>query len=296
MHLILPEGKIQKVVAKCTNILTNNSSSLLSVAELIGVLVAASPATKYGMLYTRQLEIEKSQALGLSSNQPKSTANGSSFVRESLNRLNLSAATTAVLKASKSEGTWQQYEVTYLKWNAFCEEKNWSTWESNIEHVLTLSDLVRPETEVKGQCTFTLETPQTVYFWKATDLTSPNIHHNRVKGQPLTFGGENLIMIVILTLMSRHTLNEFHEDSEDEQDVEEASACLSQRTSQEWEEEDVDDVNFTYQEMEPFNTTQDVNVNLVENEQGATMVAASLEEISIQFNWYQKQQQIYTEH
>ena len=36
------------------------------------------------------------------------------------------------------------------------------------------------------------------------------------------------------------TINEFHEDSEDEQDVEEASASLSQRISQEWEEEDVD--------------------------------------------------------
>ncbi|OXA49778.1 hypothetical protein Fcan01_15684 [Folsomia candida] len=32
------------------------------------------------------------------------------------------------------------------------------------------------------------------------------------------------------------TINEFHEDSEDEQDVEEASASLSQRTSQEWED------------------------------------------------------------
>ena len=45
------------------------------------------------------------------------------------------------------------------------------------------------------------------------------------------------------------TINEFHEDSEDEEDVEEASASLSQRVSQKWEEEDVDGVNFTYQEL-----------------------------------------------
>ncbi|OXA48553.1 hypothetical protein Fcan01_16206 [Folsomia candida] len=55
------------------------------------------------------------------------------------------------------------------------------------------------------------------------------------------------------------TINEFHEDSEDEQDVEEASASLSQRISQEWEEEDVDGVNFTYQEMVFIYVTYIVN-------------------------------------
>lgn len=48
----------------------------------------------------------------------------------------MSESTTAILKASKSDGTWQQYEVAFRKWNAFCQEKLWSMWEPNIEHVL----------------------------------------------------------------------------------------------------------------------------------------------------------------
>lgn len=63
MRVVLPDVKIQKLVRKCKEVLENDSPRLLCVAELIGVLVAACFATRYGMIYTRQLEMEKTSAL-----------------------------------------------------------------------------------------------------------------------------------------------------------------------------------------------------------------------------------------
>lgn len=63
MQITLPVEKRQKVLRKCSDILNNPNPTLLSLAELIGTLVTASPATRYGMLYTRQLEVEKTRAL-----------------------------------------------------------------------------------------------------------------------------------------------------------------------------------------------------------------------------------------
>ncbi|OXA40057.1 hypothetical protein Fcan01_25143 [Folsomia candida] len=79
----------------------------------------------------------------ISSDHKQPQTNGRNFVRESLSRLNLSESTTAILKASKSDGTWQQYEVAFRKWNAFCQEKLWSMWEPNIEH--------NPDLKANGQ-------------------------------------------------------------------------------------------------------------------------------------------------
>ncbi|OXA40124.1 hypothetical protein Fcan01_25136 [Folsomia candida] len=48
MQITLPVEKRQKVLRKCSDILNNPNPTLLSLAELIGTLVAASPATRYG--------------------------------------------------------------------------------------------------------------------------------------------------------------------------------------------------------------------------------------------------------
>jgi len=63
MELFLPLDKREKLLAKCIQISKTTEPLLLDVAKLIGSLIAAAPASKYGMLYTRQLEIEKTEAL-----------------------------------------------------------------------------------------------------------------------------------------------------------------------------------------------------------------------------------------
>ncbi|OXA44814.1 Protein P [Folsomia candida] len=63
MRMLLPVDKFHKIISKCRMVLDANVSLIRVVAELVGILVAASPATRYGMLYTRQLEIEKTAAL-----------------------------------------------------------------------------------------------------------------------------------------------------------------------------------------------------------------------------------------
>lgn len=65
MRLSLPANKSDKLLSKGRELLNNATPTLLQVAEFIGIVVAASPATRYGMLYTRKLEVEKTRALGL---------------------------------------------------------------------------------------------------------------------------------------------------------------------------------------------------------------------------------------
>lgn len=65
MRLILPEEKRQRIVTKCQAAIKSKNMSIQNVAELVGTLIAAVPAIKYGLLYTRQLEIEKIAALAI---------------------------------------------------------------------------------------------------------------------------------------------------------------------------------------------------------------------------------------
>jgi hypothetical protein len=65
MKLFLPEDKINRVIKKCRELLEKRICKIQQVAEVLGNIVAATPATKYGLLYTRQLESEKTQALSL---------------------------------------------------------------------------------------------------------------------------------------------------------------------------------------------------------------------------------------
>ncbi len=63
MTIELPEDKVVKIYKKCREAYDKSSILIQKVAELIGTLVAAVPANKLGLLYTRQLEIEKIKAL-----------------------------------------------------------------------------------------------------------------------------------------------------------------------------------------------------------------------------------------
>lgn len=63
MKLRLQLDKVDKILQKCKIVQKIRNVQIQTVAELIGMLIAATPATKYGLLYTRQLESEKTEAL-----------------------------------------------------------------------------------------------------------------------------------------------------------------------------------------------------------------------------------------
>ncbi|OXA46375.1 hypothetical protein Fcan01_18899 [Folsomia candida] len=63
MKLLLPSDKVDRLIGKCKAILKSDNNTIQKVSELEGTLVSACPATRYGLLYTRDLEIEKTQAL-----------------------------------------------------------------------------------------------------------------------------------------------------------------------------------------------------------------------------------------
>jgi len=63
MNVKLPDDKATKLKAKCELILRSRGTKIQAIAELAGSLTAACPGTTYGQLYTRQIEIEKSEAL-----------------------------------------------------------------------------------------------------------------------------------------------------------------------------------------------------------------------------------------
>jgi len=63
MQMTLPNVKKNRVISKCRLVLDTVNLTVLQLSELIDMLVAASPATTYGMLYTKQLEVEKTEML-----------------------------------------------------------------------------------------------------------------------------------------------------------------------------------------------------------------------------------------
>lgn len=68
MLLSLPEEKKVSLSEKCAAVIKSKQITIRKLAELIGSLIAAVPATRYGLLYTRQLEIEKIAALANNNN------------------------------------------------------------------------------------------------------------------------------------------------------------------------------------------------------------------------------------
>ena len=71
MTISLPQSKRDNLIKLCDGILSKNIFSIQESAELIGHLVAASPAIEYSSLYSRVLEYEKSQNLAIQNNNYK---------------------------------------------------------------------------------------------------------------------------------------------------------------------------------------------------------------------------------
>lgn len=53
-----------------------------------------------------------------------------------MKNLDLPVEVLEIIKSSKSDGTWRQYESALSKWASFCKSKDWSVWEVNISHYL----------------------------------------------------------------------------------------------------------------------------------------------------------------
>jgi len=67
MKLYLPDEKVNRVKDKCRQVLSAKSVTIQLVSELAGTLVSSCSATRYGLLYTRSLEIDKTRALSTNS-------------------------------------------------------------------------------------------------------------------------------------------------------------------------------------------------------------------------------------
>lgn len=53
-----------------------------------------------------------------------------------MQKLNLPENVLDILRASKAEGTWKQYESALGKWSYFCSQKGFSIWDVNISNYL----------------------------------------------------------------------------------------------------------------------------------------------------------------
>lgn len=63
MKLVLPSDKVARIVSKCREVLSSTKIKIKTVAELAGSLTSACPASRYGFLYTRSLEMDKTRSL-----------------------------------------------------------------------------------------------------------------------------------------------------------------------------------------------------------------------------------------
>lgn len=63
MTISLPTVKKTKILTMCQKFLKNTFFTIREVAEFVGTLTSACPGVRNGPLYTRQLEVEKQQAL-----------------------------------------------------------------------------------------------------------------------------------------------------------------------------------------------------------------------------------------
>ena len=63
MMVTLTKRKVDNLICKCTQILSENAPSILSVAELIGLMVSSFTGVEFGRLHYRFIESDKVHAL-----------------------------------------------------------------------------------------------------------------------------------------------------------------------------------------------------------------------------------------
>lgn len=63
VEMTLPDDRVNKILTACKNILRKTFCSILTFAKVLGMLVAACPAVKYGWMHTKILERVKFLAL-----------------------------------------------------------------------------------------------------------------------------------------------------------------------------------------------------------------------------------------
>ncbi|ODM87763.1 Tyrosine recombinase XerD [Orchesella cincta] len=144
MSISLPEGKRQKIIAKCKKFSLMTYCLIQDLAELLGLLISSLPAVPYGMLYTKILEREKYLALQRNDKNyfAKITASppledtfidGRSFVQQAYTRKGFTEETVNLILNSITTSSWRQYQPTLLKWQGFCRKRNVSPFEFNVQ-------------------------------------------------------------------------------------------------------------------------------------------------------------------
>ena len=63
MTVTLTKRKVDNLICKCKQILSENAPTIRSVAELIGLMVSSFTGVEFGRLHYRCLELDKVQAL-----------------------------------------------------------------------------------------------------------------------------------------------------------------------------------------------------------------------------------------
>lgn len=134
MLLSLPEEKKVSLSEKCAAVIKSKQITIRKLAELIGSLIAAVPATRYGLLYTRQLEIEKIAALANNNNNYSGKICISNIAKNDLTWWiqvlpNSFRSIQNIVKHDREMFT----DASLLGWGAFCEGvETKGTWSANF--------------------------------------------------------------------------------------------------------------------------------------------------------------------
>ncbi|KAJ8959789.1 hypothetical protein NQ317_001016 [Molorchus minor] len=123
----LPDDKKQKILIMVQKFLRKNTCTIRNYAKMIGVLIAACPAVKYGWLYTKGLEREKTIALYKSDNNYNANMRITESIKEDLIwwEQNINSSKTgwgAVSGSAATHGFWDEQErkfhINYLELKA----------------------------------------------------------------------------------------------------------------------------------------------------------------------------------
>ena len=84
MSVTLTPDKAQKIVGMCSNLLGRSSCTIRQLAEVIGNLVAATPAVDLAPLHYKRLELEKDRALKIHKGDYEAKLDVTAYIREDL--------------------------------------------------------------------------------------------------------------------------------------------------------------------------------------------------------------------